>query len=131
MVSIWRSESFRYTGWISTERNWHQDDYLNPPRLKSHYLAAWIALEDIHPDSGPFQYVPGSHRWPVLTKARALALLPEAHRARSDWTLLTQDAVSAASEAEIAARGAQVVTHLPGQPAQAAGAAKAFLDCTL
>jgi len=26
----------------------------------------WIALEDIHPDSGPLQYYPGSHRLPVF-----------------------------------------------------------------
>ena len=26
----------------------------------------WVALEDIHPDSGPLQVFPGSHRLPVL-----------------------------------------------------------------
>ena len=31
------------------------------------YLAgAWIALEDIHPDSGPLTYYPGSHRLPYI-----------------------------------------------------------------
>ena len=31
------------------------------------YLAAaWVAFEDIHPDSGPLVYYPGSHRWPYL-----------------------------------------------------------------
>jgi hypothetical protein len=31
------------------------------------YLAAaWIAFEDIHPDSGPLVYYPGSHRLPYL-----------------------------------------------------------------
>ena len=29
-------------------------------------IAAWIALEDIHPDSGPLFYFPGSHRLPYL-----------------------------------------------------------------
>src|SRR3984957_11502704 len=28
--------------------------------------AAWIALEDIHPDSGPLVYYPGSHKLPYL-----------------------------------------------------------------
>jgi ectoine hydroxylase-related dioxygenase (phytanoyl-CoA dioxygenase family) len=28
--------------------------------------AAWIALEDIHPDSGPLVYYPGSHRLPYV-----------------------------------------------------------------
>jgi hypothetical protein len=31
------------------------------------YLAAaWVAFEDIHPDSGPLVYYPGSHRWPYI-----------------------------------------------------------------
>jgi ectoine hydroxylase len=29
-------------------------------------IAVWIALEDIHPDSGPLFYYPGSHRLPYL-----------------------------------------------------------------
>lgn len=29
-------------------------------------IAAWIALEDIHPDSGPLFYYPGSHTLPYL-----------------------------------------------------------------
>jgi ectoine hydroxylase len=29
-------------------------------------IAAWIALEDIHPDSGPLVYYPGSHKLPYL-----------------------------------------------------------------
>jgi hypothetical protein len=50
------------TGWRSTTRNWHQDGYLNPDTTQDHYAAVWFALEDIHPDAGPFQYVPGSHQ---------------------------------------------------------------------
>jgi len=37
------------TGWVSTERDWHQDDYLNPPQLNGHYAAVWTALDRIHP----------------------------------------------------------------------------------
>lgn len=29
-------------------------------------IAAWIALEDIHPDSGPLFYYPGSHKLPYI-----------------------------------------------------------------
>jgi ectoine hydroxylase-related dioxygenase (phytanoyl-CoA dioxygenase family) len=58
------------TGWVSTERNWHQDGYLNPPEVGDYYAAVWIALGDVHPDSGPFQYVPGSHRWHRLLRDR-------------------------------------------------------------
>jgi hypothetical protein len=35
------------TGFVSTERDWHQDDYLNPPFINGWYLATWMALEDI------------------------------------------------------------------------------------
>lgn len=56
------------TGWVTTERDWHQDSYLNEPEVGDHYAAVWIALDDVHPDSGPFQYVPGSHRWPQVTR---------------------------------------------------------------
>jgi len=35
------------TGWVSTERDWHQDDYLNPPGIMSHYCGVWFALDAI------------------------------------------------------------------------------------
>jgi ectoine hydroxylase-related dioxygenase (phytanoyl-CoA dioxygenase family) len=58
------------TGWVSTERDWHQDGYLNPPEVGDYYAAVWVALGDIHLDSGPFQYIPGSHRWHRLLRER-------------------------------------------------------------
>jgi hypothetical protein len=48
--------------WRSTQRNWHQDGYLNPDANLDWYIAVWIALDDIDADAGPFEYVPGSHR---------------------------------------------------------------------
>jgi len=27
----------------------------------------WLAMEDVHPDAGPLTYLPGSHKWPILT----------------------------------------------------------------
>ena len=63
------------TGWTSTERDWHQDDYLNPPWVNGHYAGVWIALDRISPDSGPFEFVPGSHRWPIIRRAKVLKLL--------------------------------------------------------
>jgi hypothetical protein len=50
------------TGWVSTQRDWHQDGYLNPDTTQDYYAAVWLALDDIHADAGPFQWVPGSHR---------------------------------------------------------------------
>ncbi len=42
----------------------HRDPVFVQTRPPSHLVAAWIALEEIHPASGPLVYVPGSHRLP-------------------------------------------------------------------
>src|SRR5438552_11002670 len=66
------------TGWVSTERTWHQDDYLNPAHVAGWYAAVWMALDDnIHSDSGPFEYLPGSHRWPTLRRDKVISFLTE------------------------------------------------------
>ncbi len=59
-----------------------------------HLAAAWVALEDIHPDSGPIQVVPGSHRWPEfvysqlgLPIARSLGDVARHYRAYEQWVL--------------------------------------------
>lgn len=100
------------TGWVSTERNWHQDTYLNPPHVGDYYAAVWIALADIHPDSGPFQYVPGSHRWPVVTREKILAAL-EPHERDHRWPKFSERLLTELFEREIVERGAEVVTYLP------------------
>ena len=38
---------------------------MSAPRL-DRSLAAWIAFEDTHPDSGPLIYYPGSHKLPYV-----------------------------------------------------------------
>lgn len=98
------------TGWVSTQRNWHQDTYLNPPHVGDAYAAVWIALEDIHPDSGPFQYVPGSHRWPVVTQDKIAQYVDLADPA---WPTYSEAVLTPLWEAEIRRRKATVVTHLP------------------
>lgn len=42
----------------------HRDPVFVQTRPPSHLVAAWIALQDIDPRSGPLLYVPGSHRLP-------------------------------------------------------------------
>ncbi len=95
------------TGWISTERDWHQDDYLNPPFVNSWYCAVWIALDHIDPASGPFEYVPGSHRWPLLRGEKVRRFLTEEERTRQEfgvnhWPKYSERFVAPAIEAEIA-----------------------------
>jgi hypothetical protein len=103
------------TGWVSTERNWHQDDYLNPPWVNSWYAAVWIALDHIDPDAGPFEYVPGSHSWPLLRQSKVLACMSEEEaNERSPlsnqlvWPQTSERFVVPAIEAEMAARGAEI-----------------------
>jgi phytanoyl-CoA hydroxylase len=42
----------------------HRDSTVVPTPEFGRLLAAWIALEDITPESGPLAYVPGSHTFP-------------------------------------------------------------------
>lgn len=44
----------------------HRDSIVVPTPIFGELLAAWIALEDIDPDSGPLEYVPGSHKLPMF-----------------------------------------------------------------
>jgi phytanoyl-CoA hydroxylase len=45
----------------SSEQAAHQDFAYVPSHIPSQLCAAWVALEDISPDSGPLAYIPGSH----------------------------------------------------------------------
>lgn len=101
------------TGWVSTERNWHSDSYLNPGGVDDHYIACWIALDDITPDSGPFQYIKGSHLWPVVRQSKLFSLLTQEQRLDPAWPSHTQGDVSQACEMERQRREAEVVTYLP------------------
>ena len=102
------------TGWVSTERDWHQDSYLNPPHVGDYYAAVWIAFADIHPDSGPFQYVPGSHRWPQVTHEKILDALEPSERDHR-WPKFSERILTPLFEQEIVKRGNNVVSHLPSR----------------
>lgn len=98
------------SGWVSTKRDWHQDTYLNPAHVGDAYAAVWIALGDVHPDSGPFQYVPGSHRWHRLTYDKVAAVVDTSN---PEWPAHTERILTPLVEAEIAERGAEITTYLP------------------
>ena len=107
------------TGWISTERDWHQDDYLNPPFVNSWYCAAWMALDTIDPDSGPFEYMAGSHRWGLLRGEKVRGYLTEEERTRREpatginqWPTYAERFTTPAIEAEIRSTGSEVKRFL-------------------
>lgn len=91
--------------WTSTERNVHQDDYLNPPCVRNRYAAVWFALDDIHPDSGPFEYWPGTHKWPIMRQERLLACYPPEMRFNPAWPSLTEPLVVRTIEDRLRAEG--------------------------
>jgi len=92
------------TGYVSTERNWHQDTYLNEPCVKTWYLAVWMALEDIDPVSGPFEFIPGSHIWPCLSREKVKALLPIEERDTPHWPKHAEKILNSVFEEEIKRR---------------------------
>ena len=103
------------TGWVSSERDWHQDDYLNPDTINGWYMAAWNALADIDPDCGPFEFVPGSHRWPVLRREKVCSFLAPFQRRqhggqndRGHWASYSEDFVAHAVGQQILDTGLRV-----------------------
>jgi SAM-dependent methyltransferase len=100
------------TGWVTTQRAWHQDGYLNPPHIYDHYCAVWFALDTIPPDSGPFEYVPGSHRMPFLSQDKVIALLPEHERDPVTWPWRTERMLAPFFEHEIESQGLRVERFL-------------------
>jgi len=102
------------TGWVSTGRDWHQDSYLNPSHVGDFYAAVWIALGSIDADSGPFQFVPGSHRWPQVTREKILGALPVGERDHR-WPKFSERILTPLFEEQIVSSGAEVVTYLPSR----------------
>jgi hypothetical protein len=100
------------TQWTSTERNWHQDDFANPPFVSSWYAAVWIALDDIHPDSGPFEYIPGSHKWPMMRGELVRRYLRPEYRDNDQWPKFAEYVINPAVERAIAESGAEVCPFL-------------------
>jgi ectoine hydroxylase-related dioxygenase (phytanoyl-CoA dioxygenase family) len=100
------------TGWVSTERNWHQDSYLNPALVGDYYAAVWIALQNVHLDSGPSQYFSGSHRWPQVTNEKILEALEPEERDEY-WPKYSERLLTPMFEQYIADQAVEPVSHLP------------------
>jgi len=70
----------------------------------------WVALEDIHPDSGPLQLLPGSHKLPVFDPLD-LGIEPDwsHHQAYEDAIEAIAEALSLQSKAVPLMRGQAVI----------------------
>jgi ectoine hydroxylase-related dioxygenase (phytanoyl-CoA dioxygenase family) len=54
---------------VGTQQEPHTDSVHFSSIPERFMCGVWLAMEDIGPDAGPLCYVPGSHRWPILTNA--------------------------------------------------------------
>jgi len=52
---------------VGTQQALHTDAVHFSSIPERFMCGVWLAMEDVGPDSGPLTYVPGSHRWPVLS----------------------------------------------------------------
>lgn len=100
------------TGWVSTERTWHQDGYLNPPEVGDSYCGVWIALDEILSEAGPLEVIPGSQLWPGPSRQDVLDQLEEHERTDPNWPKLAERFVTAIWENEIERRSAPSYTFL-------------------
>ncbi|NVO14886.1 MAG: phytanoyl-CoA dioxygenase family protein [Rhodoplanes sp.] len=68
-------------GSLNFERGTTQDAHIDAiffwPEPSYSMAGCWIALEDIHPDSGPLFYVPESHTWPFYRSDDVVASRPD------------------------------------------------------
>lgn len=83
---------------VGTQQHLHSDSNHFSSLPERFMCGVWLAMEDVHADAGPLTYVPGSHKWPVLTNVmigrRAFGAEPQSAQApfESAW-----DAMIAAS----------------------------------
>jgi hypothetical protein len=108
------------TCFVSSNRGWHQDDYLNPDFINTWYTAVWIALDTIVPESGPFEYVRGSHRWPLMRGEKVKQFLTDEELNRKEditglnqWPKYAERFVNSAIDAKVTKEKLPLVTYLP------------------
>lgn len=54
---------------VGTQQDAHSDSVHFSSQPERFMCGVWLAMEDVSADAGPLFYVPGSHRWPVMTNA--------------------------------------------------------------
>jgi Phytanoyl-CoA dioxygenase (PhyH) len=52
---------------LGTQQAAHSDSVHFSSLPERFMCGVWLAMEDIHPDAGPLFYIPGSHRWPIIS----------------------------------------------------------------
>lgn len=52
---------------VGTQQHVHTDAVHFSSVPERFMCGVWLAMEDVHPDAGPLCYIPGSHKWPILS----------------------------------------------------------------
>jgi len=52
---------------VGTQQHLHSDSVHFSSIPERFMCGVWLAMEDAHPDAGPLTYLPGSHKWPILS----------------------------------------------------------------
>ncbi|WP_420030930.1 phytanoyl-CoA dioxygenase family protein [Sphingomonas flavescens] len=52
---------------VGTAQHLHSDSIHFSSIPERFMCGVWLAMEDVHPEAGPLTYLPGSHRWPILS----------------------------------------------------------------
>ena len=52
---------------VGTQQHLHSDSIHFSCIPERFMCGVWLAMEDVHPEAGPLTYLPGSHRWPILS----------------------------------------------------------------
>lgn len=52
---------------VGTQQHSHTDIVHFSSIPERFMCGVWVAMEDVHPGAGPLCYVPGSHKWPIIS----------------------------------------------------------------
>jgi hypothetical protein len=91
---------------VGTQQHFHSDAVHFHSEPAGFMCGVWIALEDIHSDSGPLEYFPCSHRLPYLQ-------LRDIGKQVSDDLPATQEIFHAVWQAMVRSEGLQKLTFTP------------------
>lgn len=83
---------------------WHQDYSYWTRTTPMNHLTIWIPLDDCDAENGSLQYVPGSHRWPLLPTTELAGDMEGIRKVLDDqqWQAMTHPTVVTARRGEAA-----------------------------
>lgn len=99
---------------LGTQQAAHSDSVHFSSIPERFMCGVWLAMEDIHPDAGPLFYIPGSHRWPIISnlmigrRGHGTALASAQDPYGSAWRAM-QDANDAGEERFLARKGQALI----------------------